>query len=148
MNITSDQGTEEVEVDMTPMIDVTFLLLIFFVIISTLTRLETEAEVVLPIAEQAQVEDAPDVNQLVINVESDEDIFILGAQCNEQQIAALLKREADKSREKGTPWSNQSIVIRGHGRTPYSRIQWLMKQCLSQGIWKLHLAALQEPPKE
>ena len=54
--------------------DIAFNLLIFFVIISTLVRMETAAEVELPQADQAQVEEAPDPEQLVINVEKDGDI--------------------------------------------------------------------------
>ena len=141
MKMSKDVGLEETEVDMTPMIDVTFLLLIFFVIVSTLTRMETEAEVELPAADQAQVDDTIDVTQLVINVEEDGDIFIIGQQCTEDQVSAILANEAKKS--KGPDgFSERSIVVRGHEKVEYSRIQWLMKQCLENGIWKLRLAAL------
>ena len=135
-----DVGFEEVNVDMTPMIDVTFLLLIFFVIISTLARMETAADVELPMADQAQTEEAPDREQLVINVEADGDIFIIGEKRDEEQVASLLRQEALKSMGPDK-FSTRSIVIRGHQKVPYEKIQTLMSQCLTNGIWKLHLAA-------
>ncbi len=141
--LTQSTGLEEVEIDMTPMIDVTFLLLIFFVIISTLTRMETAANVELPVADQAQPEEAPDPGQLVINVEKNGDIYILGQKRSEAEIRAILAREAKRSMGKDG-FSNQSIVIRGDEELKYSKVQWLMKECLSHRIWKLRLAAHQE----
>lgn len=141
MRISQDVGVEEVNVDMTPMIDVTFLLLIFFVIVSTLTRMETEAEVELPLADQAQVDEAPDRDQLVINIEKDGDIYIIGQKWTDEQVGGILAKEAQKSLASDG-FSRQSVVIRGHEKVPYKRIQWLMKECLSNRIWKLRLAAI------
>jgi len=140
MKMSKDVGLEETEVDMTPMIDVTFLLLIFFVIVSTLTRMETEAEVELPLADQAQTEEAPEVDQLIVNVEKDGDIYIIGQKCTDDQVSAILATEAKKSKAPDG-FSERSIVVRGHEKVKYSRIQWIMKQCLENGIWKLRLAA-------
>ncbi len=136
-------GSEEVDIDMTPMIDVTFLLLIFFVIISTLTRMETAAEVELPVADQSQTEDAPDPDQLVINIEKDGDIYILGQKRTQAELSSLLAKEARKSLAKDG-FSDQAIIIRGDEELEYSKIQWLMKEYLANRIWKLRLAALTE----
>jgi len=141
MSKASRDHSDEVDVDMTPMIDVTFLLLIFFVIISTLVRMETAAEVELPQADQAQVEEAPDPEQLVINVEKDGDIFILGQPRTDEEIASMLTREAKKSLDPDDGFSNQTVIIRGHHELKYSKVQWLMKQCLANRIWRLHLSA-------
>lgn len=48
----------EVEIDMTPMIDLTFLLIIFFIIVNDLTQKDLE-ELKLPIAIQAGHDDPP-----------------------------------------------------------------------------------------
>ena len=141
MSISKSTGQEEIEIDMTPMIDVTFLLLIFFVIISTLTRMETEAEVELPLAGQAEVEEAPDMDQLVINIEKDGDIYIIGQKRSEAQVSQILSNEARKSLDPSDGFSTRSVVIRGHEQLKYSKIQWLMKECLNSRIWKLHMAA-------
>ena len=143
MRFSSRSGFEEVEVDMTPMIDVTFLLLIFFVIVSTLTRMETAAEVELPLADQAAVEDELDPEQLVINVEKSGDIYVIGQKFSTDELGGILAEEAKKSLAPDG-FSNRTIVIRGDDEVPYSHIQWIIKECLSHGIWRLHLAATQK----
>ena len=56
------------EIDMTPMIDIVFLLIIFFMVVTELTNLETP-ELTLPVADQAKVEE-PQVGSktIILNV--------------------------------------------------------------------------------
>ena len=136
-----DSRVEEVDIDMTPMIDVTFLLLIFFVTVSTFNQMETQAKVELPLADQAQVEHNPDPEQLTVNIEQDGGIFILGRKRTEEDIRRILAREAAKSMDEEGKFSNRSIVVRGHQELKYGKIQWLMKECQTHGIWKLHMVA-------
>ena len=56
----------EVEIDMTPMIDLTFLLIIFFIIVNDLTQKDLE-ELKLPIAMTA-VNDEPPAGRPILNV--------------------------------------------------------------------------------
>lgn len=56
----------EMEVDMTPMIDMTFLLIIFFIIVNDMTKKDLE-ELKLPIAMEAGQDDPPE-NRQILNV--------------------------------------------------------------------------------
>lgn len=60
------QREGEVAVNLTPLIDVVFLLLIFFMVSTTFTK-ETRLKISLPEATGAQVEDQPDVIEVVVD---------------------------------------------------------------------------------
>ena len=60
------EADTEVEVDMTPMIDMTFLLIIFFIIVNDMSQKDLE-ELKLPIAMEAGHDEPPE-NRPVLNV--------------------------------------------------------------------------------
>ena len=61
-----------VEMDMTPMIDIVFLLIVFFVVVTELTV--QQARVVLPVASESRVEEPqPGSRILFINISFDND---------------------------------------------------------------------------
>ena len=63
------QRREEVNVNLTPLIDVVFLLLIFFMVSTTFTK-ETHLEVDLPeAAEATQLEEQPQTVDIIISAE-------------------------------------------------------------------------------
>jgi len=59
-------ATTEIEIDMTPMIDMTFLLIIFFIIVNDMSQKDLE-ELKLPIAMEAGHDEPPE-NRPVLNV--------------------------------------------------------------------------------
>lgn len=58
MRIPSYRGTRRVSINMTPMIDVTFLLIIFFLVSSHLAKQENFLKLSLPLASSGQADDA------------------------------------------------------------------------------------------
>jgi len=140
MRLSREAPAEDFGIDMTPMIDVVFLLLIFFVTVSELTRIETSAEVTLPLAEQANVEDSPDRARLVINVERNGNIFVLGQKRTMEELSAILAEEARRAMGPDG-FSKRSVVIRGDKELKYEKIQDIMIECLKHRIWKLSFAA-------
>ena len=57
----------EANVDMTPMIDCVFQLLIFFMVCATMSKVDQTPEVVLPIAPKAAIPENP-VGRGVVNI--------------------------------------------------------------------------------
>jgi len=145
MRLSREAPSEDFGVDMTPMIDVVFLLLIFFVTVSELTRIETSAEVTLPMADQANVEETPDRTRLIINVEGDGDIFVLGQKRSMEALSAMLAEEAQRAMAPDG-FAERSVVIRGDEDLKYKEIQEIMIECQKHRIWKLSFAA--EQPEE
>jgi len=164
-----DAQTEtETEMNMTPMIDVVFLLIIFFMIITDLTQQDLE-ELKLPVAIQA-VPDEPDPSKVrpVINVLPDGAVVVKREIKFDPEIGDTTQLErylADQANFmiQGGDWDYMSegatsgakipdnpLLIRSDQNTEFAMIQKIMAICGKEGIriWKLELAAAEDPNKE
>lgn len=161
----------EVEVDMTPMIDMTFLLIIFFIIVTDLSQQELE-ELKLPVARSA-VEDKPPEFRPILNVLMDGSIIIKKETYYEPgidtggrmdpvrqgkpdyywkladflalKIVPFMNKEVDEVLKMELP--DDPILIRADRNTPFKYIQRIMEVCSREGIhiWKVELAAAETP---
>jgi biopolymer transport protein ExbD len=134
MKIESSQFDEEVEVDMSPMIDMVFLLLIFFIVASTI--IEEKVPVDIPKAAYAKVPE--DVRgRIEISVNKDEELFMY------QKPVTLDELEADMQREiEYDP--NLIIVIRSGKEVHYKMNQKIMEALARAGASDLIFAAYEE----
>lgn len=106
---------KSLEINLTPLIDVVFLLLIFFMVSTTFTR-ETQLRVELPeaVANPSEMVD----NELVILIEADGSYAVNGERLARRDIDTLL--EAIRSRQSGDP--NQRIVITADAATRHENV--------------------------
>ncbi len=120
----------EVGFNMTPMIDVVFLLIIFFLVSSHLAKQEAQMELPLPVADSG--EDSDDQSRrLTLNVTSDGSMLLAGRRLDRDELKQRLKQARD---EHG---SDVEIRIRGDRSVPYSAISPIMLSCARAGIWKV-----------
>ncbi len=146
----SREGTE-VEGDMTPMIDVVFLMIIFFIIVSDMTQQDL-AELELPVAEQA-IDDETEEGRMIVNILKDGTIEIkripyptLDSEEAQLALRSYLAGEVRKGKkEPGTDFSERSLLVRADKETPFKEVQKVMRICGEMGIqiYKVHLAAAQ-----
>ena len=133
------------EIDMTPMIDVVFNLIIFFMLVNQMVQTE-RAKLELPVAEQAKADKNTDKQRLIINVHKLQDdvkntrLEVAGRRVTWAELAKILTNEASKSRDESGA-SNRSVLIRGDVETQYQYIQRVMRECAHQRIYKLSFAA-------
>ena len=128
----------EVGVDMTPMIDVVFNLIIFFMLVNQMVQQE-RAELELPVASQAQEERMADKNRLIINVHKNGRIEVSGRTVEWAELARILLRES-RMAKSGT-YSQRSVLIRGDIETPYRHIQKVLVECAQKKIYRISFAA-------
>lgn len=161
MNINKHDAETEMEMNMTPMIDVVFLLIIFFMIITDLTQQELE-QLVLPVADEA-VEDKPnpDEKRPILNILQDGTIIVKRVTIYDPEVDDYTELKAylsDMSRQmKQEPLEGTSrlvpdepVLIRADEATPFKMVQKIMELCGEKGIqiWKVELAAKQPPESE
>jgi len=162
----------EVEVDMTPMIDLTFLLIIFFIIVNDMTQQELE-DLKLPIAQKAGHDDPPE-NRPILNVMDDgtiiwkkKKLYYPGIVPKGQdpirttrpdfywKLAETMKVEwipymtTDYDEALSMTLPDDPILIRADRNTPFRYIQKIMEVCSRRDvlIWKVQLAASEPEPK-
>ena len=150
MASSSREGTE-VQGHMTPMSDVVFLMIIFFIIVSDMTQQDL-AELELPMAEEA-IDDESEEGRMIVNILKDGTIEIkrvpyptLDSPEAQAALRGYLLNEVQKGeREEGTGFSERSLLVRADKETPFKEVQKVMRICGEMGIqiYKVHLAAAQ-----
>jgi biopolymer transport protein ExbD len=139
----------EMEPNMTPMIDVVFQLIIFFMLVTEMSQADLEV-MELPEADMAAPDKQPEKDRMVINVNSDGEIKIRGRKFGPKKLRDWLKREASIARDpKDKRLCTRALLIRADQDAQYKYIQHIMQECVQPGIgiWKVLLAA-KEPPKK
>ncbi len=122
-----------------PMIDIVFLLLIFFIVTWQYTRSETELSVSVPTAEEG-VQKSRSRGEIIISVLADGTIRVEGNSVNFSQLREKLTAIAKQ-------YKNQPVRIRGDGGVSYQRIVEVIDTCQKSGIWNISFATQRPEPK-
>lgn len=152
---------EDTKMDMTPMIDVVFLLIIFFMLISDMTQQDLEV-LTLPKAKTA-TPDEPDAKEFrpVINIRQSGEMISMrevifapavdGAKDDEKGLQKNLINTADlmekdffnKEAKTGKMIPDDFLLIRADRFTPFHYLQRIMTVAGDPdiAIWKIQLAA-------
>jgi len=133
----------EMEPNMTPMIDVVFQLIIFFMLVTEMSQADLE-QMELPEASEAMPDDQPEENRMVINVTEEGDIKIRGKVYGSKKLKQWLKREASIARDpKDKRLSTRALLIRADKDAEFKYLQHIMQECVQPGvgIWKIEIAA-------
>ena len=130
---------EEIGFQVASMIDIVFLLLIFFIVASQLQDLELEKQVSLPIADSAQAKKSEGVQEILINVLSNGTVKVSGSVLPMEKLSEGLRKVADSSDK-----TDKKIIIRGDKNAHYGRMMNIMRYCAAAGLWNVSFAAFQE----
>lgn len=127
---------EEPEVNLTALIDVVFLLLIFFMVSTTFQR-ESELKIELPEA-SGEVVEAP-VEALEIIIDAQGRYFLKGEQVLNEELPTL-RRAIEKAlgEQKEPP-----VIIRADARTPHQAVVRAMDAASQLGLFRISLATSQ-----
>jgi biopolymer transport protein ExbD len=131
---------EELELNITPLIDIVFLLLIFFMVSTTFQK-ESELRVQLPEAtRQAQ----PPSEPLEIVISAEGQYAVGGRELSDNRLATVveaLERVAGDDRD-------QPLVVRADARTPHQAVVRAMDAAARLGLRNLSIATAREPQSE
>jgi biopolymer transport protein ExbD len=142
----------DVALNMTPMIDCVFQLLIFFMVCTDLSQKEIE-QILLPNAEKS-IEDKGDEEEkrVIINIAKAKDyattkdisIKVKGTEYNLEQLKEILFTNAEIKRDEEDPNrpSEIYVLIRCDEEIRWREVQWVMQACADPAvrIYKLQFA--------
>jgi len=131
---------EQASIPLAPMIDVVFLLLIFFIVTWKFSRDEVDLNVSVPTADHGDSSQRP-LGEIIVNVRDNGVITIDGQQYSEDDLKIRLQSIAEAYQDKETGKSRQPIRIRGAGQVEYERILDVVDLCKEAGIWNISFSA-------
>ena len=134
----SSREPEPASMQLAPMIDIVFLLLIFFIVTWQFSRSETELNVSVPTAEEG-ADPTRVKGEIIINVLPDGTIRVDSATMDLLQLHAKLSSIARQ-------YKNQPVRIRGDGQVAYQRIVEVIDTCQKAGIWNISFATQRPEP--
>ena len=124
--------------DMTPMIDCTFQLIIFFMLVTDMASLRTEA-LTLPAA--SRVIDAKNDDDLVVNVLADGKVKVDGRILKDEALESIFERRRPKA-ERGMGYP---VVLRADRSTPFEHVQKVMMIATTHGaVTRIQFCAKKE----
>jgi len=134
MRMDDQQADEGVEVQMAPLIDCVFLLLIFFLVASTLKKLDKELDVQLPQAAATIQAPAPE-NLLTIGVDDLGNTYINAEQVSNTALRGTL-------RERAATDPTQRVRLDIDRRTPFQYVVRVFDLCQLEGLTNvgIHIA--------
>jgi biopolymer transport protein ExbD len=118
------------EMDMTPMIDVTFQLIAFFMFVLNFSEVDVDQRINLPLSELAKPPDAPYAEPLTVQVASDEMILFGGEELTPDGLRSAMAREARLIQAHPTKkTSDVTVIIRADRSVKAGRIQEVIEIC-------------------
>ena len=128
-----------VSLNLTPLIDIVFLLVIFFLVASHAARTESTEPVDLPLIGAAADDTTEVPRRLVVTVTSDESFHVGGRPISLAQVEDLIEDAA-----AGGQGRDYEVRIRGDRRVAYRVVEPLMVACARSGITRVGYAVLPE----
>jgi len=131
------RSTDGCELDMTPMIDVVFQMIIFFIVTIKMDENINE-KIELEAAKQGPLYKGEDPRTMVIEVDRRGWLSINNVQFSEAQLRNVIRGRFNRL---GT----FPVMIRADRRTQHKDVRKVMDMCSEAGIWRIDFAAIKEP---
>ncbi len=125
----------------TPMIDIVFLLIIFFLVTTHFVKSETLETVDLPAATLAAHEEEVAARRLVITITKEGEYLAAGRVLTWPQLEGIIletEHDAGKSKEK----KEREVRIRGDAASRYELVKPILLACAQAGIRKVSFAVV------
>lgn len=114
-----------------PMLDIVFLLLVFFIVTQNIALTEQDFAVKVPSAENAEDRNkSRAINEIILNVREDGKVTINREVFTVDELYPKLERLVKLEK-------NQPVRIRGDAATTYQKIVDVLDVCRKAGIWNI-----------
>jgi biopolymer transport protein ExbD len=135
------------EMDMTPMIDMVFQLIAFFMMLINFSQNETNKRIELPLSALAiPVEDTEDLNYITLHVDDKQETIVMSAE--EYTLAslegALAKRKSELERDHDV--SKTRVILRADRKAATGLVQQVIEVCQKVKFENFKLRAQYDKP--
>lgn len=125
-------SVEEPNLNLTPMIDIVFLLIIFFMVGTQFTEMERQYDIQLPtVSDALPLTTLPD--EITVNVRRSGEIVVKGETRSLEDLQAELQAAQEN-------YAGQAVLIRADGQGIYQHVMQVMEVCRKANIKNISLA--------
>ena len=117
---------------MVSMVNIVFLLLIFFIVTWQFSRSETEMKISVPTSEEG-ADPKRVLGEIIVNVRKSGEVVVEGQVLTKAQLRERLERIARLH-------ENQPVRLRGDADCSYQTIVEVIDTCQKAGIWNISFA--------
>jgi biopolymer transport protein ExbD len=121
----------EVNFNMTPMIDVVFLLIIFFLVSSHLAKQETQMPLDLPQADSGSEPVVSERPRVTINVTPEGTLLLTGRSVTPDELQSRL------AKERTAEGDDLEVRIRSDRSVAYRHVEPIMLSAARAGVWNV-----------
>ncbi len=132
MNFRGSISPPPPSVQIAPMVDIVFLLLIFFLVTWNFSRNETELEVKVPKAREGK-ETRRAVGEVILNVKADGTIIMNRRTMDSQALMETLTKIVSL-------YPDQAVILRADENTDYRHVVDVLDACRRANIWNVAFA--------
>jgi biopolymer transport protein ExbD len=136
MLLKANEELRNPSIEMTPIIDMVFLLLVFFLVATTFHQTEREMQIALPFASSAGPISAT-LREIVINVDTNGNIIVAGRPLAPEDLQSMIEQAVATNPE-------QKVTVRGDRGTPYGNVVRVLDICKGGGIQEPYLDTVLE----
>jgi biopolymer transport protein ExbD len=130
------RSSEACDIDMTPMIDVVFQMIIFFIVTMKMDE-NVNKDIELEDARESPIYKGEDKRTLIIEVDRRGWLSVNNYQLTESKLHAIVRSRFQK-------FGPYPIMIRADRRTQHKDVRKVMDICTAVGLWRIDFAAIQE----
>jgi len=138
------QTTDSRDMDMTPMIDMVFLLMTFFIFLLNFSEAEQDERVRLPKSELAIPTRVMPAEPLTLQIMADGTILFNGKEYDSVEFPAVLGRECRLYDYKKIALDKITVLLRGDSRVETGKVTDLANVCKQQGLVNFNFIAISE----
>lgn len=136
-----NEGPSTTEVDMTPMIDIVFQLMTFFIFTLNFSEAEQDDRIQLPMSQLAKPVPGPVEKPITLQVTNTSSVIYAGELIPVSQIGGYLEREKSSLVSAGRQPADATVIVRADGRAKTGEVQEVVKICQEKGFEKFALRA-------
>ena len=129
------------EIDMTPMIDMTFQLITFFMFVMNFSEAEQDDRIQLPMSQLAKPVEGPTDTPITLQLTNSGSVIYAGELVALSDIGSYLDREKTVILDAGKEPNAATVIVRADGRSKTGEVQDIVRICQEKGFERFALRA-------
>jgi biopolymer transport protein ExbD len=134
-------GPSSTEIDMTPMIDMTFQLITFFMFVMNFSEAEQDDRIQLPSSQLAKPAEGVIEKPITLQLTNAGSVIYAGELVAVGDIGGYLEREKTVMIDAGREPNTATIIVRADGRAKTGEVQDIIRICQEKGFERFALRA-------